>query len=1008
MAKVTHEFDLYGKHYVLETGELAKQATGAVLVKCGESTVLLTAVVSKERKDYDFFPLTVDFIEKMYAVGRIPGGYLKREARPSEKATLTARMIDRPLRPSFPAGFRNEVQVVATTLVADQVNPVDTICVMAASAALTVGGVPFEGPLACVRIGRDRETGEFIVNPTYEERDNSDLDLELGGASDFISMLEAGADEISEEDMLSAMAFGQEAIAAFCEEEKKFFAKVEEANGPIQQREYILDEPLPEVHDRIFAHYDEMEAALKDADKLSRIGKVEALKESIRTEFTEEEQAQWSRAIPVELKALEKHAMRLMVVETGERVDGRTPTEVRPLMVKPDYLPRVHGSGLFQRGQTQVLSVCTLGMLNEWQRLDTIEPVDGKRYIHHYNFPPFCTGETGRMGSPKRREIGHGNLAERALLPVIPSEDEFPYTIRVVSEVMESNGSSSMASTCGSTLALMDAGVPLKRPVSGVAMGLIQEAGKTVVLTDIQGLEDFLGDMDFKVTGTTKGITAMQMDNKATGLTPEILRSALMQAHEGRMFILDTMLDAIPAPREQRIARRSQEQEDLADTRAKLATATEDSAKLKKAIELLHAAQQRHKAADEQARLHARQAASALAEAERYSATARTRREAIPYKNAQELEKKHAETQRASETARAALTRAQADAQTLQKARDDERRASELLVQAQSEGAEARRREAALLAQAESADSSVSSARARLKYENKEQALRAIQDAQKQIDLFDATLARIRTSLGESEKELAAARGEADTLARSIREAPFYEKDQVEEEQRNAHDALEREERSLAEISAALSANEKTLEQVRLLAKKARAVEERYGEVATLADTANGRLVGKDKIAFETYVQSMYFDRMIAAANRRLRAMTNERYKLVRRRAAITKSGQSGLDLDVMDAYTGKMRDASSLSGGESFKAALALALGLSDVVQAHAGGVQLDTMFIDEGFGSLDQESLQLAVKTLTELSGGDKLIGIISHVDELKESIDRKIVVKRGRNGSSVSIEA
>ena len=550
MAKVTHEFDLYGKHYVLETGELAKQATGSCLVKCGDSTVLLTAVVSKERKDYDFFPLTVDFIEKMYAVGRIPGGYLKREARPSEKATLTARMIDRPLRPSFPAGFRNEVQVVATTLVADQVNPVDTICIMAASAALTVGGVPFEGPLACVRIGRDRDTHEFIVNPTYEERDNSDLDLELGGAEGFISMLEAGAEEISEEDMLAAMAFGQEAIAAFCAEQKKFFEKVEEVNGPIQQREYILDGPIPEVHDRIFAHYDEMEAALKDADKLSRIGKVEALKAAIKAEFTEEEQAQWSRAIPVELKSLEKHAMRLMVVETGERVDGRTPTEVRPLMVKGDYLPRVHGSGLFQRGQTQVLSICTLGMLNEWQRLDTIEPVDGKRYLHHYNFPPFCTGETGRMGSPKRREIGHGNLAERALLPVIPSEDEFPYTIRVVSEVMESNGSSSMGSTCGSTLALMDAGVPIKRPVSGVAMGLIQEEGKTVVLTDIQGLEDFLGDMDFKVTGTTKGITAMQMDNKATGLTPEILRSALMQAHEGRMFILDAMLDAVPAVRE--------------------------------------------------------------------------------------------------------------------------------------------------------------------------------------------------------------------------------------------------------------------------------------------------------------------------------------------------------------------------------------------------------------------------------------------------------------------------
>ena len=549
MAKVTHEFDLYGKHYVLETGELAKQATGACLVKSGDSTVLLTAVVSKERKDYDFFPLTVDFIEKMYAVGRIPGGYLKREARPSEKATLTARMIDRPLRPSFPAGFRNEVQIVATTLVADQVNPVDTPCIMAASAALTVGGVPFEGPLACVRIGRDRDTHEFIVNPTYEERDNSDLDLELGGSVDYISMVEASANEISEEEMLEAMAFGQEAIAAFCEEQKKFFAKVEEVNGPIQAREYVLDEPVAEVHDRVFAHYAEMEAALKDADKLSRIAKADALKAAIKAEFTEEEQAQWSREIPVELKSLEKHAMRHMVVETGERVDGRAADEVRPLMVKGDYLPRVHGSGLFQRGQTQVLSICTLGMLNEWQRLDTIEPVDGKRYMHHYNFPPFCTGETGRMGSPKRREIGHGNLAERALLPVIPSEEDFPYAIRVVSEVMESNGSSSMASTCGSTLALMDAGVPIKRPVSGVAMGLIQEEGKTVVLTDIQGLEDFLGDMDFKVTGTTKGITAMQMDNKATGLTPEILRSALMQAHEGRMFILDAMLEQIPAPR---------------------------------------------------------------------------------------------------------------------------------------------------------------------------------------------------------------------------------------------------------------------------------------------------------------------------------------------------------------------------------------------------------------------------------------------------------------------------
>ena len=520
MTLVSKTFELYGKTYTFESGELAKQATGACLVKQGDTTMLDTVVVSKERKNYDFFPLTVDFNEKMYAAGRIPGGYLKREGRPSEKATLTARMIDRPIRPSFPDGFRNEVHIVATSLVADQVNPFDVINVMGASLAMTLGGVPFEGPLACVRIGRKVETGEFIVNPTYEERENSDLDLELGGSADFISMVEAGAEEISEDDMLAAMKFGQEALAAFCQ----------------AQDEFVAD-------------YDEMAAALRDADKLSRIGKVEALKESIRAEFTEEEQAAWEREIPVALKKLEKKAMRTMVVETGERVDGRAADEIRPIMVKDNYLPLVHGSGLFQRGQTQVLSVLSLGMLNEGQRLDTIEPTEGKRYMHHYNFPPFCTGETGRMGSPKRREIGHGNLAERALLPVLPDENEFPYAIRVVSEVMESNGSSSMASTCGSTLALMDGGVPIKRPVSGIAMGLIQEEGKTVVLSDIQGLEDFLGDMDFKVTGTTEGITALQMDNKATGLTFDILARALQQAKEGRVFILQKMLDVIPEPR---------------------------------------------------------------------------------------------------------------------------------------------------------------------------------------------------------------------------------------------------------------------------------------------------------------------------------------------------------------------------------------------------------------------------------------------------------------------------
>ena len=549
MALVSKTFELYGKTYAFEAGELAKQATGAALIKQGDTTVLLTAVVSKERKNYDFFPLTVDFNEKMYAAGRIPGGYLKREGRPSEKATLTARMIDRPLRPSFPDGFRNEVQVVATSLVADQSNPCDVICVMGASLALSLGGVPFEGPLACVRIGRNRETGEFLVNPTYEERENSDLDLELGGTRDFISMVEAGAEEVTEEDMLAAMQFGQEALGAFCDAQLQFIEEYERVNGAIVKKEYPLDEPVAEVHDRIFAHYDEMAAALCDADKLSRMAKVDAVKQAIVAEFTEEEQAEWEREIPVNLKKLEKQAMRTMVVETGERVDGRAADEIRPIMVKDNYLPLVHGSGLFQRGQTQVLSVLSLGMLNEGQRLDTIEPVEGKRYMHHYNFPPFCTGETGRIGSPKRREIGHGNLAERALLPVLPDENEFPYAIRVVSEVMESNGSSSMASTCGSCLALMDGGVPLKRPVSGIAMGLIQEEGKTVVLSDIQGIEDFLGDMDFKVTGTERGITALQMDNKATGLTFDILRRALEQAKEGRAFILDKMLQVIPEPR---------------------------------------------------------------------------------------------------------------------------------------------------------------------------------------------------------------------------------------------------------------------------------------------------------------------------------------------------------------------------------------------------------------------------------------------------------------------------
>lgn len=547
MNNVVEEFELYGKTYRFETGELAKQASGAVLVTQGDSTVLITAVISKEERDYDFFPLTVDYIEKMYAVGRIPGGYLKREAKPSDRATLNARMIDRPIRPGFVDGFKQEVHVVATPLVADQQNPVDTICIQGASAALMIGAAPFDGPCACVRVARNAQTKEFIINPTYAEQEASDLDLVIAGTKDYISMIEAGASEVDEADMLAAMQYGQEAIAAFCDAQARFLSRVDIT--PVQWK---LHEAAPEIATRISAYYDEMAAALKDADKQQRIAHVEALKERIVADnFSEEEQEAWASDIAAELKKLEKHAMRRMIIETGERVDGRRADEIRPLYIKPGYLPRVHGSGLFQRGQTQVLSVATLGMLSEWQRLDTIEPDEGKRYMHHYNFPPYCTGEVGRMGSPKRREVGHGALAERALLPVIPSEEDFPYAIRVVSEVLESNGSSSMASTCGSTLALMDAGVPISAPVSGIAMGLIKEDDGVVVLSDIQGLEDFLGDMDFKVTGTSKGITALQMDNKARGLSLDILFRALEQAKSGRAFILNAMLAEINAPRAQ-------------------------------------------------------------------------------------------------------------------------------------------------------------------------------------------------------------------------------------------------------------------------------------------------------------------------------------------------------------------------------------------------------------------------------------------------------------------------
>jgi polyribonucleotide nucleotidyltransferase len=545
MGKVTETFELFGKEYSLETGELAKQAGGAVVVRQGDSMVLVTATASREAKDLDFFPLTVDFEERMYAAGKLPGGFIKRESRPSEKAVLTARMIDRPIRSAFADGFRNDVQVIATVLSADQQNQVDVISIMGASAALMAAGLAFEGPLAGVRIARDA-SGEWLVNPTFEETEASDLDLVVAGSPDAVYMVEAGALEVSEEDMLEALTFAQEAIGEFCRVQEKLLSQIE-----ITPMDIVFDEPAADLRERVFAAGEaQMREALHNPDKHARMDAVSSVKKDVLATFTEEELSARGKHIKALLKSLEKKTMRAMVLDEGERADGRGPTDVRQVTCSAAYLPRSHGSGLFTRGQTQVLSVLTLGMLSEWQRIDTIDVAEGKRYLHHYNFPPFSTGETGFMRGPKRRDIGHGALAERALLPVVPAEEDFPYTIRIVSEVLESNGSSSMGSVCGSTLALMDAGVPISAPVSGVAMGLIKEGDRVAILTDIQGLEDFLGDMDFKVAGTPNGITALQMDNKAKGLSVEILRDALMQAKEGRAYILGKMLEEIAEPRD--------------------------------------------------------------------------------------------------------------------------------------------------------------------------------------------------------------------------------------------------------------------------------------------------------------------------------------------------------------------------------------------------------------------------------------------------------------------------
>lgn len=545
---IKKSMSLAGRELSIETGHLAKQASGAVLVRYGDTVVLVTATTSKEpREGVDFFPLTVDYEEKMYAVGKIPGGFLRREGRATEAATLSARLIDRPIRPLFPKGYRCDVQIVATVLSVEADNEPDMCAMIGASAALHLSSAPFMGPIAGVSVGLIGD--EFIINPTEAQRAESRMHLSVAGTFDAIMMVEAGAKEVPEEQMLDAIMFGHEEI-------QRIVAMIEEfradalAAGIAQNKIDVEPIELPEdiVADVEATAHDELKEALQVVNKQTRDEAVSAVKDKA-VEALIEKYPEQEEDLRAALEAMMKQIVRKLITLEHKRPDGRAITEVRPLTCEVDLLPRAHGSAVFTRGQTQIMSVTTLGSLRDNQLLDGIENVDSRRYLHHYNFPPYSVGETRPMRGPGRREIGHGALARRALEPVIPSEEEFPYTIRVVSEAIESNGSTSMGSVCGSTLSLMAAGVPIKKPVSGVAMGLIREGDEFVVLTDLQGLEDALGDMDFKVAGTKDGVTALQMDIKITGINRAILKQALAQAYDGRMFIMDAMLAAIPAPR---------------------------------------------------------------------------------------------------------------------------------------------------------------------------------------------------------------------------------------------------------------------------------------------------------------------------------------------------------------------------------------------------------------------------------------------------------------------------
>ena len=544
----TWETEIAGRPLVIETGKMAKQANGTVLIRYGNTSVLVTATMSEPREGIDFFPLMVNYEEREYAIGKIPGSITRREGKPRDTATLAARLIDRPLRPLFPEGFNHDVQIICTVLSVDSDCEADITAMNGASAALILSDIPFSEPIAGVKVGL--VDGNLIINPGEEERDRSDLDLTVAGTEDAVLMVEAGANEVPEEIMIEAIELAHEEIKKLI----AFQKKIREEAGK-EKIEYEIQEIEGELEKEVREYVTEkLDDAIRTFEKLTRNTKIDEVKEETIEYFKEkfiddEDLDEKIRMISKLLEGINRELIRKMILEEGIRPDGRKPEEIRPISCEVGVIPRVHGSGLFTRGQTQVLSVVTLGAVSDEQILFGLGEDATKRYMHHYNFPPFCVGETSPLRSPGRREIGHGALGERALAPMIPPQEEFPYTIRVVSEVLESNGSSSQASVCGSTLALMDAGIPIKEPVAGIAMGLMKEDDKVAILSDIQGLEDFNGDMDFKVAGTKNGITAIQMDIKIKGISKEILIKALEQAREGRLFILGEMLKVIDKPR---------------------------------------------------------------------------------------------------------------------------------------------------------------------------------------------------------------------------------------------------------------------------------------------------------------------------------------------------------------------------------------------------------------------------------------------------------------------------